>query len=199
MDVIDLDIPLLLGLRELRDHQLLVDYLDNTLLNRRLGWKTRLTDKFGHLYWELSVQESFYSQSEIERMHRHFFHPSSKKLYDLLKKSEIGQATENLKGLIDSVTTACQKCKEFSSKPFRFRASLPDNDVVYNHELAIDLLWLSGSPVLHVVDTHTSFQNAIFIEDKSPEGLWRAFTECWSTVYLGFPNVLRVDQEASFH
>ena len=34
MDVIDLDIPLLLGLRELRDHQLLVDYLDNTLLSQ---------------------------------------------------------------------------------------------------------------------------------------------------------------------
>ena len=53
--------------------------------------------------------------------------------------------------------------------------------------------------MLHVVDVHTSFQNAIFVQDKSPDGLWRAFTECWSTVYLGLPNVLRVDQEASFN
>ena len=132
-------------------------------------------------------------------MHRHFFHPSSRKLYDLLKRSDIGQATDNLKQLVDSVSSACNKCKEFSSRPFRFRASIPDNDVVYNHELALDLLWLNGSPVLHVVDTHTSFQNAIFVEDKTPEGLWKAFTECWSTVYLGFPNVMRVDPVSYTH
>ena len=76
---------------------------------------------------------------------------------------------------------------------------MPDESIVYNHELALDLVWLSGKPVLHVVDTHTSFQNAIFIKNKSPEGLWKSFTDCWSTVYLGLPNILRVDQEASFN
>ena len=151
------------------------------------------------LYWELGTAEAFYSQAEIERLHRHFFHPSSKKLYDLLRRSELGQTTENLKGIIDSVSKACTKCQEFSARPFRFRASIPDDEIVYNHELALDLLWLDKKPVLHVVDTHTSFQNAVFIQDKTPEGLWRSFTECWSTVYLGLPNVLRIDQEASFN
>ena len=100
---------------------------------------------------------------------------------------------------MDSVSEACNKCKEFSSRPFRFRASIPDNDIVYNHELELYLLWLNGIPALNVVDTHNSFQNSIFVEDKTPEGLWKAFIECWTTVYLGFPNVMIVDQEASFH
>ena len=45
MDVIKLDVPLLLGLRELREHRLLVEYLTNTLNNQRYGWKTKLRDK----------------------------------------------------------------------------------------------------------------------------------------------------------
>lgn len=162
-------------------------------------WTVPLVDKFGHLYWTFDACESFYSRAEIERLHKHFFHPSSRKLYNLVKRSELGQATPNLRQLIDDVTDACTQCKEFLSKPFRFRASIPDDEVVYNHELAIDLVWLNGVSALHVVDTHTSFQNAVFIKDKTPEGLWRSFTECWSTVYLGLPNVLRVDQEASFN
>lgn len=34
---------------------------------------------------------------------------------------------------------------------------------------------------------------------KTPEGQWRSFTECWSTVYPGLPNVLRLEQQASFN
>ena len=79
MDIIDLDVPLLLGLRELREHRLLVDYLSNALESKRLGWTAKLVDKHGHLYWDLLVSESFYSRSEIERLHRHFFHPSARK------------------------------------------------------------------------------------------------------------------------
>ena len=89
MDVINLDVPLLLGLRELRSHRLLVNYLDNTLQSKNLGWTSKLEDKYGHLYWDLLATESFYSKAEIERLHRHFFHPSAKNLHDLLNRSEI--------------------------------------------------------------------------------------------------------------
>lgn len=60
-------------------------------------------------------------------------------------------------------------------------------------------MWLDKKPILHVVDTHTSFRNAIYVHEKEPEGFWQALTECWATVYLGLPNVLRLDQEASFN
>ena len=53
IDIIDLDVPLLLGLRELRSHRILVNYLNNTLQNQKFGWTTKLSDKFGHLYLSL--------------------------------------------------------------------------------------------------------------------------------------------------
>lgn len=63
----------------------------------------------------------------------------------------------------------------------------------------MDLVRLNGTPALHVVDIHNSFQNARFILDKTAKRLYRAFTKCWSTVYLRLPNVLRREQEAAFH
>ena len=37
-----------------------------------------------------------------------------------------------------------------------------------------------------------------YLNDKSLEGLRHSFIECWPTVYLGLPNVLRHDQEDDF-
>lgn len=53
IDIVDVNVPLLLGLRELRKHQLLVVlvyYLENTMSNHKLNWKVRLEDLHGHLY-----------------------------------------------------------------------------------------------------------------------------------------------------
>lgn len=77
IDIVDLDVPLLLGLRELRCHRLRLDYLSNTLENKQLRWRVNLQDKYGHLYWNLQYYESFYTRAEIERLDRHFFHPSA--------------------------------------------------------------------------------------------------------------------------
>lgn len=53
-------------------------------------------------------------------------------------------------------------------------------------------------PFLHVVDTHTGYQNDEYITDKMGTALWRLFVETWATGYCGFPDVLRVDLERSF-
>lgn len=54
------------------------------------------------------------------------------------------------------------------------------------------------APVLHVVNTHTCYQNAAFITNKTAAGLWCLFVETWDTLYCAFPDVLRVDCEPSF-
>ena len=120
IDVVDLDVPMLLGLRELRQNQLLVDYLDKKIINKKIDWKMDLRDKHGHMYWSWDVYDSFFTKREIERLHYHSFHRSSKKLYDLVRKSELGQSTTELQKMIQQVTEAYNECKQYSSKPFRF-------------------------------------------------------------------------------
>lgn len=58
---------------------------------------------------------------------------------------------------------------------------MPYDHVFYYHEVALDMVLLNGDPVLHVVDTRTTFHNTSFVTYKSVEGLCRSLTECWST------------------
>lgn len=72
-----------------------------------------------------------------------------------------------------------------STRPLMFRASLYPDDIVFNHEIVVDLFWLEGRPVLHVVDTNTCFQGADVLRSKSAEEVWSALMECLVTLYLG--------------
>ena len=55
-------------------------------------------------------------------------------------------------------------------------------------------MWLDGSPVLHVVDTHTHFSSAIFLNGQSTKDVWNAFIIFWAAVYPGYPDRFRVDR-----
>lgn len=60
-------------------------------------------------------------------------------------------------------------------------------------------MWRNGNPALHIADTETGFQNAIFNRGKTAENLWTDFINCWPSFYIGFPEFLRLDREPSFH
>lgn len=127
-----------------------------------------------------------------------FFHPSAGNLFALLHLARPHEADSTVKRMIDEISKSCETCRPFSAKPFRFRASISPDNVIFNHELAIDLLWLDGAPVLHIVDKQTHYQNAVPIRSKRASDIWYAFVEGWASVYVGYPSVLRLDQEASF-
>lgn len=57
---------------------------------------------------------------------------------------------------------------------------------------------MARKPFLHVIATHTCYQKAAFIYDKSAMGLLTLFVEVWASVYCGYPDVLRVDREPTF-
>lgn len=75
---------------------------------------------------------------------------------------------------------------------------MPPDKVIFNQELAIDLVWLEKKLVLHIVENHTEFQNAIPISTKRAEDIWYEFVEGWASLYVGYPNLIRLDQESSF-
>lgn len=68
--------------------------------------------------------------------------------------------------MFDEITNAYQTCSEYRSSPVLSQAAILNDDVIFNHELAIDLVLLFGKPVFYVENTHTVFQNAEFIESK---------------------------------
>lgn len=71
-------------------------------------------------------------------------------------------------------------------------------ETVFNEELAIDLMFLNGQAILHVVDCRTHFSSAVFLRSQCVEGVWAAFLDAWATMYVGYPSRLRVDQGSIF-
>ena len=76
-DVVDSDIPLLLGLEFLRQELLLLNYLTNELESYAFNWTMPLIDKFGHIFVEWrKTSNNLYTKAELQRLHLHFYHNS---------------------------------------------------------------------------------------------------------------------------
>ena len=69
----------------------------------------------------------------------------------------------------------------------------------------MDLMFLDGKAVLHVIDTATHFSAAKFLDShgktygQTAEGIWLAFLDIWCTTYLGYPNRMRTDLGSAFN
>lgn len=68
----------------------------------------------------------------------------------------------------------------------RFKFTLKD-EFEFNYSVIIDILYLEGKPVLHVVDSATSFNAARFLKDMSAKSAWDTLRECWIDTYQGPP------------
>lgn len=56
---------------------------------------------------------------------------------------------------------------------------------------------LDWKPILHILNTHTLFQNALPIRTKSTEHVCYAFVEGLASLNIGYPNVIRLDHEST--
>lgn len=73
INIVSIDIPMLLGFPDLTSHNLLINYLDKKLDNKIQGWRSPITEKHGHLFWNPAIHTEFFTRPEIERLHFHFF------------------------------------------------------------------------------------------------------------------------------
>ena len=195
-----IDVPFLLGLDIFLEHALTLDFKSNTIRGKDNHWAIPIHYNHGHAFIlpRTSPLCTHFTKQDLMKLHKHFMHPSTGKLYNLLKRAFPTKVNDKIRQMLQDIAEKCDQCAEHAVPPFRFRASIPKDNIIFNRELSIDLMWLNGKPVLHVVDTETGFQNAIFIQDKTAENLWNDFINCWASVYTGFPEIIRLDRETSF-
>jgi hypothetical protein len=74
---------------------------------------------------------------------------------------------------------------------------MPEN-IIFNQDLALDLMWLDGQATLHIVDTRTHCSSAAIIKRQTVEGVWYEVLEAWATLYLGYPDTFKLDQGSVF-
>jgi hypothetical protein len=106
--------------------------------------------------------------------------------------------SDGVRKALESITKNCQICEHSASKPRHFRLSIGTDDIIFNHVVAVDVMYLQSKPLLHVVCEATHYQAARFLPSMSADDTWKAFVACWCQTYLGPPDYLRVDQGSNF-
>lgn len=60
------------------------------------------------------------------------------------------------------------------------------------------LMWLEGTHILYIIDSHTGLRNTAIVRWKSPAQLQISFLENWAFVDTGYQVVKKMDYEAGF-
>lgn len=87
VDVVEADVPLLIGIDILDKEKLVARNVHNVLWSFKEGWALPLTRKSGQLYIEWDDKSRIYfNKEELRKLHRHFYHPDTEKLFNLIKE-----------------------------------------------------------------------------------------------------------------
>lgn len=197
VDVVDIDVPLLVGLDILDDLALYVNTVENVLKCDKRGIATPLVRKDGHIYLEWGARV-YYTTVELDRLHKHFNHPHPDRLSALLRRANDGKIEAGTRDELEQLTAACDVCQRLSKAPGRFRVSMPNDDLVFNRVVLMDLMYLDGRSVMHIVDKDTLFSAAVFTRGERLDELWQLYVNTWANAYVGHPQILHVDQAPQF-
>ena len=197
--VLDSDTPFLLCLCDM--DKLKVHFNNLTNILHTPGGDIGVIRKFGHpfLIWEgiPSQQESAYdcflTEQELRRLHRRFGHPAVDRLRRVLERA--GHEVDNK--VLEHLTKICHYCQKYGRSPGRFRFTLRD-DVEFNYCIIVDIFYIDGRPVLHIIDEATRYQAGRWLKDVSSKTVWEAIQECWINTYLGPPDMMAIDAGTSF-
>lgn len=211
LDVISAEIPALLGLDILDCHSMYIDTVQNLLVKCTVlksdnskshilkDWNVPVHRHNGHVYADMSTPViTFFNRQQLVKLHRQFCHPSADKLYRLLKRGRPNDTTPETLKILEDISKRCDPCQRIQPAPTRFRVTLGAEDVKFNEEILMDIMYIDNRPILHIVDASTHFSAARFLPNVSVKTIWSVLVDCWFCIYTGLPNRILVDQGTSF-
>ena len=155
---------------------------------------TRLTRRHSYVPMEFRQTNCTHmSVAELEKVHRQLYHPTSEKLFNLLKKARPEEAIPETKCNLEELTNQCGPCQRIRTAPNRFRVSFGAEHVQFNERVLMDIMYINGDPVPHIVDEGTHFNASQFLPAVSTDSVWQALLKCWGAIYTGLPNRALLD------
>ena len=104
-------------------------------------------------------------------------HPSAAKLYDLLKRARPEDTTPETLEVLEDISRR-GPCQRIQNAPTRFKVSCGAENAQFNERVMMDVMYLDGKPVLHIVDEGTHFSAARFLEDMTTKGICITILKC---------------------
>lgn len=101
---------------------------------------------------------------ELKKLHQQFYHLSTDKLLNVFKGAFLSQCSINSWAMLEEIQKGSQICSTLKPRPISFQLPIPKDYLVFNHEIALDLIWLKGRAALHFVELATSYVKADILE-----------------------------------
>lgn len=163
-----IEVPFLIGLDVLLENAITTNFHKNAMQGKDIAWELPTYYKSGNAFKipSPSPLRCCFTRNELIKHHKQLMHPSDCKLFTLLNHAYPSEISEKIRQILQKMAENGEPCSEQPVPPVRFRASIPRDEIIFNREFSIDLIWLKEKPVLHIVDTKTGFQNSIFTKDK---------------------------------
>lgn len=112
-----------------------------------------------------------YTNDELQKIHKGFGHPSVKSMYNLLKRASGSNLRGSLKKELDKIVEECNICRSDPGKPRRFKLTTGTEELMFNHIVTVDTMFIEGRPVLHLVDESTHYLAACFLKSQSTDDI----------------------------
>ena len=169
--VVPANTPFLFSLHDMDKHNVHFDNTRNLLIHGNKHYP--VVRKWGHPWLLLDQQEKsvvwcHLTETELRQLHRRFGHPSADRMYKILTRAGHDDID---KKVTERLTQFCHQCQMHGTAPGRFKFTLTD-DLEFNFQVLVDIMFINNRPVLHIVDAATSFQAARFLRDMTSKEVW---------------------------
>ena len=105
-------------------------------------WKTRLINKYEHLYIPLkALIQSFYTMSQLRKLHNHFAHTAAVKLYNLLKWACLEALNPKTLEKLEYIVSKCEPRQKIRTAPKRYRITMWAESTRFNPKVSIDFMY----------------------------------------------------------
>jgi len=190
----------LLSISDIDNKGIMLNNLTNKLIHTKEGKTIPVVRRFGHpfLMWGpmTSNNQSYLTEQELRTLHRRFGHPSASRLLRILERAD--HYDPDHRQMLERISRFCTRCQKFGDAPSRFKFTLRDNDADFNHSIFTDIMYIDGSPILHIVDEATRFQAARWLLNMTAQHVWETLRICWIDVYIGPPDLINHDAGTNF-
>ena len=115
------------------------------------------------------------------KLHSQFSHPSARNLTKLVVSAGWGEDRELLDQII-KVSEECRICQEYKKPSPRPIAGLP-MATEFNEVVAMDLKYINGDWILHLIDHVSRFSAAAYLNSKKPEEIIDKIFQIWISIF----------------
>jgi hypothetical protein len=124
---------------------------------------------------------------ELRRLHRRFDHLSTRRLYEILTRSDHDNVESRV---IEHLNKYCHHCQLHEKSSERFSFSIRNSDSEFNFNILMNILYIEikfedeNKLVLHLMNEITRFQVDRWLKDIFARHVWDQFRTCWIDTYL---------------